>query len=112
MKFRVEVCVDDTVWGKVPDEVEVEIADKWLYKMLDVFAYLEAQDLSSALSTYSGRYKFYDEGVCMIPSERIEGCHIKILAGGWFRFVFPFRDGPGDYADTDLLTLEDALKEN
>lgn len=109
MKFRAEVYAGDTAWGDTPDEVEVTIGDHWREKFPIIQDLLEEHKLHSATATYEGDFQFFLDGELFFPQERIGGCHIKIMDGHWFRFVFPFRDGPGHYADTDLLQLDDEI---
>ena len=112
MKFRAEVYCDPDADGSCIDEVEVEIGDHWLEKMPVMHAFIDEHDLSSILYAYVGGYTFLEDGEPAEPEFRVEGCHLKILNyGGYFRFVFPYRDGDGQFADTETLTLEDVIQE-
>lgn len=110
MKFIAEVYCDPDADGPCIDEVEVEIADSWREKLPVLHAVIDEHGLSSVLYSYVGSYTFLEDGKPVEPEFRVEGCHLKVLDyGGYFRFVFPYRDGPGDFADTDTLTIEDEV---
>jgi len=110
MKFKVEVCLDPDSSDDI-DEAQVEIGDIWLEKMPRMHAFLKRESLSSIQVSYEGTYTFLKDGEPVEPEYRVDGCHLKIMNyGNRFRFIFPYRDGAGEYAATDCLTLEDAIR--
>lgn len=110
MKFIAEVFTDPDADGPCIDEVQVEIGDHWLKKMPIIHAFLKEHKLSSLLASYEGTFTFLDDGEPVEPEFKIDRCHLKILNyGSKFRFIFPYYHGGGYFADTDTLTLEDAV---
>lgn len=109
MKFQAELCLDPDSSDDI-DKVQVEIDDIWMEKMPRMHELLKRESLSSIQVSYEGAYTFLKDGEPVKPEYRIDGCHLNILNySNRFRFVFPYRDGAGEYAATDLLTLEDAV---